>query len=85
MNNQPNGGPAFPVPGFEFLDDRDPAKPERMVRIPYAGMTLRDYFAAKAMQGSLADPTVNPTDHKGDFARWCYEVADAMLAARDEK
>lgn len=82
MSNRPTGGPAFPVPGFEFLDDRDPTKPERVVNLPAPGMTLRDYFAAKAMQGSLADPNVDPTDHKDDFARWCYEVADAMIAAR---
>ncbi len=74
MSNQPNGGPAFPVLDNQtFCGEGDGH-----------GMTLRDYFAAKAMQGSLADPNVDPTDHKGDFARWCYEVADAMIAARGE-
>ncbi|MFX1710695.1 hypothetical protein [Stutzerimonas stutzeri] len=76
MSKQPNGGPAFPKAGL------DPWGEAKSVE---TGMTLRDYFAAKAMQGSLADPSVNPTDHKDDFARWCYEVADAMIAARDEK
>ena len=52
------------------------------------GMTLRDYFAAKAMQGLCAR-----TDGKGfDFitfhddpmrvALWAYDVADQMIAAR---
>lgn len=39
MSNRPTGGPAFPVPGFEFLDDRDPTKPERVVNLPAPGMT----------------------------------------------
>jgi hypothetical protein len=43
-------------------------------------MTLRDYFAAKAMQGLLACPLGDGT--KQDFARLAYEYADAMLKAR---
>ena len=44
------------------------------------GMTLRDYFAAKAMQGFLA--------YRGDelkiseASKYAYEIADAMIAAR---
>lgn len=46
------------------------------------GMTLRDYFAAKAMQGSLAsDDDINYSDK---FAEWCYEIADAMIKAREQ-
>jgi len=44
------------------------------------GMTLRDYFAAKAMQGLLNDP-----NGKGTFklyAEYSYKFADAMLEAR---
>lgn len=44
------------------------------------GMSLRDYFAAKAMQGVLADPSCEG-EHKAT-AKWAYEMADAMLAAR---
>ena len=44
------------------------------------GMTLRDYFAAKAMQGILADPN---TPEIMDIAGAAYEVADAMLKARE--
>ncbi len=43
------------------------------------GMTLRDYFAAKAMQGILADPS---TPEIMDIAGAAYEMADAMLKAR---
>lgn len=44
------------------------------------GMTLRDYFAAKAMQGMMHDVT-QPVGEV--IADWAYEVADAMLKARE--
>ena len=74
MTNKETGGPAFPT--------------ERPAMSEYGkGMTLRDYFAAKAMQGLLADP--EPFDlWDGDktiadtYAREAYVYADAMLKAR---
>lgn len=48
-----------------------------------SGMTLRDYFAAQALQGSLASDT--PDYNYASFdarAANCYELADAMLKAR---
>ena len=50
------------------------------------GMSLRDYFAAKAMQGWLLVPQV-AKNLDGDFegvATWSYHMADAMLEARDK-
>ena len=44
----------------------------------YEGMTLRDYFAAKAMQ-SMAQKY----SHEGDISRNAYKIADAMLKARE--
>ena len=67
--NKENGGPAFPV-----IDGLVYGK----------GMTLRDYFAAKAMQASLV-PTMNATN--GDIEKVVknsYAVADWMLQAREE-
>ena len=50
------------------------------VKAYYPGMTLRDYFAAKAMQADMTDGI-----HENDFA-WsagrAYKMADAMLEAR---
>lgn len=48
------------------------------------GMTLRDYFAAKAMQGIVASVGAAQmrVDEAADFA---YLIADAMLAAREKK
>lgn len=51
------------------------------------GMTLRDYFAAKAMQGLLAAQIhgFNDRPANGPFASMAYEMADAMLAAREKE
>ena len=46
------------------------------------GMTLRDYFAAKAMQGMLA-ASENYQTH--EMAMYAYDVADVMLAVREAK
>ena len=46
-----------------------------------AGMTLRDYFAAKAMQGFLATVKVNCPDDL--IAGDAYALADAMMKARE--
>lgn len=62
------GGPAFPI----FYSYRS----ERIAD----GMTLRDYFAAKFMQGVCANPDKLYSDEH--LAREAYEMADAMLKAR---
>lgn len=67
------GGPAFPLQ--DYHPDGRPAGLSE-------GMTLRDYFAAKAMQGCCADPNCTSADLIASFA---YEMADAMLAAREVK
>ncbi len=47
----------------------------------HEGMTLRDYFAAKAMQGMYASSSF-PTGMMVDTAKEAYEMADQMLEAR---
>ena len=47
------------------------------------GMTLRDYFAAKAMHGLLTHPRFG-TEPASKIADYAYEQADAMLAKRRE-
>jgi len=42
-------------------------------------MTLRDYLAAKAMQGLVANNNTNPFE----ISKAAYVVADAMLKARE--
>lgn len=58
------GGPAFPY-------DRTQQP---------SGMTLRDYFAAKAMHGLLESTRVSDAKL---IARDAYQMADAMLKARE--
>jgi len=50
------------------------------------GMDLRDYFAAKAMQGYLASYPLEsePVKFATAIARDCYLLADAMLEARSK-
>ena len=53
---------------------------------PNQGMTLRDYFAAKAMQGLIASPRGTPDGSNATdsyYARVSYLMADAMLKARE--
>jgi len=63
-----NNPPAFPAPAG-------------VAHITEQGMTLRDYFAAKAMQAK--DFTVRPYDTTDETAKDCYRMADAMLKARE--
>ena len=73
MSNKINdGGPAFPH--TTQWDGITPA-------INHNGMTLRDYFAASALQGNLIEPTAS----NDDVAKWAYSLADAMLKAREAK
>jgi hypothetical protein len=72
-------------------DTSGPAFPCRDDALTYAGMTLRDYFAAKAMQGMLAAidasdrrwmQTQRGYDAATKIAEGAYVAADAMLKAR---
>jgi hypothetical protein len=69
--------------------DNPPAFPLSFVAHPTEetfvakGMTLRDYFAAKAMQGMLSENSGirYPTD---ELAKFAYAVADEMMKERSE-
>lgn len=74
MSNINNGGPAFPCENI--------MTPNGGV-IVSDGMTLRDYFAAKALQGLLSHNSNGNASDK-NIAEWAYSQADAMLRARGE-
>jgi len=61
-----------------------PAFPNDAVKDPFdkAGMTLRDYFAAKAMTGLLTAEIVGEYSNE-HVAGIAYRIADAMMEARD--
>ena len=46
------------------------------------GMTLRDYFAAKAMQGFAAMDDVDGFSSVEEMAKMSYKWADAMMKVR---
>lgn len=75
MTEKQTGGPAFPLHNHGT----------QTLGMHLSGMTLRDYFAAKAMQAML---TENPDYHQRyefiDLADFSYQCADAMLKAREE-
>jgi hypothetical protein len=50
----------------------------------YSGMTLRDYFAAAALQGVLSNHEAY-FDSGKEMAEYCYIVANLMLKAREAK
>ena len=71
--NKETGGPAFPVSHDMAL----------VIGLQNAyGMTLRDYFAAKAMQAIITNHKLEDCD---DFvvARNAYQLADFMLKERE--
>lgn len=50
-------------------------------RTDMTGMSLRDYFAAKVIQGMLASGNLPKTMPDADLAECAYALADAMLKA----
>jgi hypothetical protein len=48
------------------------------------GINMRDYFAAKALQGLLASRTENRSMrfNPSDDAKYCFRIADAMVQYR---
>jgi hypothetical protein len=77
MNKINTGGPMFPAPVTKPLENY------------YPGISIRDYFAAKAMQGFIERaPTgtqfgVSHTVTNETFGVAAYAMADAMLKARE--
>lgn len=72
MTDYSNGGPAFPITAGQQV---------------YAqGMTLRDWFAGQALAGYFA---YKWAEHQNtadiDTANYFYQMADAMIAAREKQ
>lgn len=51
--------------------------------LPRGKNELRDYFAARALTGLLANPEVYKYIRDGNFGIVAYKVADSMLEARE--
>ncbi len=83
MSKIDDGGYAFPRAATETNNPN-------MFFEPQEGMTLRDYFAAAALQGWLASfgpeaPHPALKNAENEIATLSYRVADAMIEARKEE
>lgn len=76
-NTKPDGGPAFPY---------EEHNGDGTIYNDHFGMTLRDYFAAKALAALIANPCKDDVKRGAAgvpiLAGYAYEYADAMIAAR---
>ena len=77
MTDKPDNPPAFP-----FTEQGMSSFSGQTVDVVNPGMTLRDYFAAKAMAAIIAHDT--RAISADEDAEICYQIADAMLRARQE-
>ncbi len=102
MSKPDDGGAAFPRVGFypagtNEMHVEDIRQAMDTITRPENGMTLRDYFAAKAMQGLIHDVLIDQSmedrlmknglkveDFKPFLADFAYDVADAMIARRND-
>jgi hypothetical protein len=75
MSNIDTGGPAFPVPMFAVGHAKYEAQQQ--------GLTMRDYFAAKAMQSFIGSETEGGMKYD-QVAEVAYLYAAAMIKARNQ-
>ena len=67
------------TPAFPFTEMHTHGSPYTQ----WKGMTLRDYFAAKAMQGMFASALLPKNVTNEELSIEAYKVADAMMKARE--
>lgn len=77
------GAPAFPATNYVIPRDLEARHVSALGKTQ--GMTLRDYFAAKAMAALVMSNDEGAGDRLTDIPEYAYEIADAMLAAGGEK
>ena len=80
MNDKPTKAGEYISPAFPTNYSYDQESEKEY--LPKEGMSLRDYFAAKAMTGLLTAEIVGEysNEHVAEIA---YRIADAMLKARE--
>ena len=71
MNEIKTGGSAFPTVGSQYSYEE--------------GMSLRDYFAAKAMQALINSFEYRDADDYEFLSHYSYKMADAMLVEREKQ
>jgi len=77
-----DGGPAFPARvlsgrHIEVIDGRNVSVNDYE---PAEGMSLRDWFAGRALSAQYAQCDTDPDK----TAKWAFQIADSMLAKREK-
>jgi hypothetical protein len=89
MSERNDGGPAFPGEYDSVVFHPEGVTEPFCIQARQSGMSLRDYFAAKAM-AALAGAIASEDEHgiihnvPSDIADISYTYADAMLAEREK-
>ena len=83
MSTPNDGGSISPImTNSRFIDHQTMTED---VLTPKGGLSIRDYFAAAAMQAYLSGRKVDGRDTLHEYvAITCYQYADAMLAERNK-
>ena len=86
MSNGKDGGPAFPASRMEEGSSPEAEAIGGHFEVQYPGMSLRDYFAAKALQAvPMPQSDLHDIIEAYDrIAQHAYKMADAMIRARGE-
>jgi hypothetical protein len=79
-----NNPPAFPGRQKALMIKSEHIGIASEYEIEHNGMTLRDYFAAKAMQGYCSNQWHTSSCTVELTADCAYEMADAMMKAREQ-
>lgn len=87
-----DGGPAFPCVtnslGRSFaVQQIDPVSLMPILVVHNPGISRRDYFAAKAMQGWIVSFSEKdtPVGHEPEIAKLAYAIANAMIAESERE
>lgn len=85
-NKKPENPPAFPIPSLKQTAIRyqDPDQEMLFDEEGQAGMTLRDYFAAKIINAMFSNSGQWHED-PARAAKFSYKISDEMLKAREVK
>ena len=73
-----DGGPAFPS---KTLTGASTALHD----IYHPGMSLRDWFAGMALSGIMISAPDDSELLDDDIAKWAYDIAEAMLAEKEQR
>lgn len=89
MANHTDGGPAFPSDPYIDHPAHGRIHKAQVGDQPYDGMSLRDWFAGRALSALLSNSTIRGVENLVEtippsYAAASYNLADAMIAERSK-